>query len=334
MPACPCRGPDRCRTGDIRMTEAFAATLVPTILAGGSGTRLWPVSRAAFPKHLVELFGEELLLQTTARRALDVAPAGAGDHGRRGRPGGADPTRSIRRSTRGCRTICCWSRRRATPRPRSALGLAACRGAYLAATRCLVGLPVRPSDARSRGALRGASPGRARPRPRAGWSPSASPRRGRRPASAGSPRRSRCRATPRCPARRALHREAQPRRGREPAGGRHHLWNSGMFVFQARPDAGRAGALGAGYPGRDACRLPGARRACRPPASSGRLRQIRSQPIDKAVMEQSEHVAVVPADPQWSDVGSWHAIWELMDKDEHGQCRPGRYDRDRGAATI
>ena len=52
------------------MTEPFAANLVPTILAGGSGTRFWPVSRAAFPKHLVELFGEESLLQTTARRAL------------------------------------------------------------------------------------------------------------------------------------------------------------------------------------------------------------------------------------------------------------------------
>ena len=67
------------------MTEPFAATLVPTILAGGSGTRLWPVSRAAFPKHLVELFGEESLLQTTARRALGVAPAGARDHGGRSR---------------------------------------------------------------------------------------------------------------------------------------------------------------------------------------------------------------------------------------------------------
>ena len=53
-----------------------SVTLAPTILAGGSGTRLWPVSRAAFPKHLVELFGEESLLQTTVRRALGVAPAG------------------------------------------------------------------------------------------------------------------------------------------------------------------------------------------------------------------------------------------------------------------
>ena len=57
------------------MPLSFSATLAPTILAGGSGTRLWPVSRAAFPKHLVELFGEESLLQTTARRALGTAPA-------------------------------------------------------------------------------------------------------------------------------------------------------------------------------------------------------------------------------------------------------------------
>ena len=40
-------------------------------------------------------------------------------------------------------------------------------------------------------------------------------------------------------------------------------------------------------------------------------------------MEQSSHVAVVPADPQWSDVGSWHAIWELMDKDAQGNARQG-----------
>ena len=56
------------------MTTAGFSSLAPTILAGGSGTRLWPVSRAAFPKHLVELFGEESLLQTTVRRALGVAP--------------------------------------------------------------------------------------------------------------------------------------------------------------------------------------------------------------------------------------------------------------------
>ena len=47
--------------------------LVPVILAGGAGTRLWPVSRAALPKPLVQLIGGETLLQQTARRLLACA---------------------------------------------------------------------------------------------------------------------------------------------------------------------------------------------------------------------------------------------------------------------
>ena len=99
------------------MTEAFAATLVPTILAGGSGTRLWPVSRAAFPKHLVELFGEESLLQTTVRRALGVAPAERVITVAAAGPGGADPPPVPGDRPARCRTICCWSLRPATRRP-------------------------------------------------------------------------------------------------------------------------------------------------------------------------------------------------------------------------
>ncbi len=40
----------------------------PVILAGGSGTRLWPMSRELYPKQLIELLGDESLLQSTARR--------------------------------------------------------------------------------------------------------------------------------------------------------------------------------------------------------------------------------------------------------------------------
>jgi mannose-1-phosphate guanylyltransferase len=40
----------------------------PVILAGGSGTRLWPVSRSQYPKQFLPLTGEETLLQQTARR--------------------------------------------------------------------------------------------------------------------------------------------------------------------------------------------------------------------------------------------------------------------------
>ncbi|OCC16253.1 Mannose-1-phosphate guanylyltransferase (GDP) [Dissulfuribacter thermophilus] len=40
--------------------------------------------------------------------------------------------------------------------------------------------------------------------------------------------------------------------------------------------------------------------------------------IDYAVMEKTDKVAVVPGDMGWSDVGSWKALWEIGEKDEHG----------------
>ena len=49
--------------------------LIPVILSGGSGTRLWPVSREKHPKQLQPLLGDESLLQNTLRR-LDGLPAG------------------------------------------------------------------------------------------------------------------------------------------------------------------------------------------------------------------------------------------------------------------
>ena len=40
----------------------------PVILSGGSGTRLWPLSREKYPKQLLPLIGEDSLLQATVRR--------------------------------------------------------------------------------------------------------------------------------------------------------------------------------------------------------------------------------------------------------------------------
>jgi len=47
--------------------------LQPVILSGGSGTRLWPLSRQALPKQLLALDGEATLLQQTVRRVSDKA---------------------------------------------------------------------------------------------------------------------------------------------------------------------------------------------------------------------------------------------------------------------
>lgn len=43
----------------------------PVLLSGGAGTRLWPLSRAAYPKQFLALLGEHSLLQTTALRVAD-----------------------------------------------------------------------------------------------------------------------------------------------------------------------------------------------------------------------------------------------------------------------
>ena len=51
--------------------------LIPVILSGGSGTRLWPLSREMFPKQLLALAGERTMLQETVARLAGVAGAAA-----------------------------------------------------------------------------------------------------------------------------------------------------------------------------------------------------------------------------------------------------------------
>jgi mannose-1-phosphate guanylyltransferase/mannose-6-phosphate isomerase len=46
--------------------------------------------------------------------------------------------------------------------------------------------------------------------------------------------------------------------------------------------------------------------------------------IDYAVMEKTSRAAVVPVKCGWSDVGSWHAVWELSDKDSEGNAAQGK----------
>ena len=54
---------------------ASESALYPVIMAGGSGTRFWPLSRHLFPKQLLRIGGEHTLIQQTMRRVIGCAPA-------------------------------------------------------------------------------------------------------------------------------------------------------------------------------------------------------------------------------------------------------------------
>jgi len=51
--------------------------LIPIMLSGGSGTRLWPLSRELYPKQLLSLVGERTMLQETAARLTGLEDVGA-----------------------------------------------------------------------------------------------------------------------------------------------------------------------------------------------------------------------------------------------------------------
>ena len=57
------------------MVDAATIPLYGVILAGGSGTRFWPLSRSQYPKQVLRLLGSESMLQTTVERLLPRIPA-------------------------------------------------------------------------------------------------------------------------------------------------------------------------------------------------------------------------------------------------------------------
>ncbi|GLS25859.1 mannose-1-phosphate guanylyltransferase/mannose-6-phosphate isomerase [Marinibactrum halimedae] len=103
-----------------------------------------------------------------------------------------------------------------------------------------------------------------------------------------------------------------------------YYWNSGMFMFRPSryleelerfsPEmlsACRAALDGA------ACDLDFTR------VDKAAFEACPEDSIDYAVMEKTDAAVVVPMDAQWSDVGSWSALWEVSDKDENGNTCKG-----------
>jgi mannose-1-phosphate guanylyltransferase/mannose-6-phosphate isomerase len=103
-----------------------------------------------------------------------------------------------------------------------------------------------------------------------------------------------------------------------------YLWNSGNFMFRASvlldeyrsvdPDSVQAAGDAVTKAGRDLGFVT------LEPESFVRAKAIS---IDYAVMEKTTHAAVVPVACGWSDVGSWHVVWELSGKDAQGNAAQG-----------
>ena len=296
--------------------------LVPVILAGGSGTRLWPASRPEYPKPLLRLTGERSLLQETVLRAAAIPGAspplivcGVAHH-----PPVADQLDEIGRSDHVALL---------EPVGRSTAPAAAVAALAVHEDDILLVMPadhvIDGMDA-FREAVRTAA-GAAR----AGWLVTFGVTPDRPETGYGYIERGEEIEKPSGAFRIASFREKPDlATARRYVDGGSHWWNSGMFVFRAGvyldelrdsspdmvrlADASLAGATSevGSSPDQSAHRLDPATFASCPAGS-----------IDRTVMERTRRGTVVPLRAGWNDVGSWAALWDIAAKDASGNVVTG-----------
>jgi mannose-1-phosphate guanylyltransferase/mannose-6-phosphate isomerase len=294
-------------------------TIVPVILCGGSGTRLWPISREGLPKQFLSLTGSGTLLQNTAERALRIA--------------GASQDRIMAVTLEALRDEVTAQLEALSPdMARHILGEPSARNTAAAVAYAALYAAQRfgndaylwilPSDHHIgddealayafRAALDAAAQdhlvtfGIQPTRPETGYGYI---RIGESLNGAG-----------------ALHARAfveKPSRevARSYLESGDYLWNSGMFLF-------RAGTVLENFRTHSPEILDQVEQALAVATSADRVDadlygRVAEQPFDKAIMEKSPQVAVVPCDPAWSDIGGFESLWEIRQKDSNGNVLEG-----------
>ena len=295
--------------------------LLPVILCGGTGTRLWPLSRASYPKQYWALADntDETLLQLTHRRLEGLPGLGAPllicneDHrfvvAEQMRQIGVEPE-SILLEPMGRNTApaVCVAALRATARGDDPLLLVLAADHVIRqpeAFRQAIAAGI-PSAIEGRLVTFGIVP--TAPETGYGYIESAEPLRSDRPV----------------PIARFVEKPDRADAEQFLASGRF-TWNSGMFLFRASAMLAELERLS-----------PEVVSCCRsaiehdtPDLQFLRLdreafAKCPSVALDVAVMERTPLGAVLPLQAGWSDVGSWGALWESAERDRDGNVLRGR----------
>jgi mannose-1-phosphate guanylyltransferase/mannose-6-phosphate isomerase len=277
--------------------------IVPVILSGGSGSRLWPISRESFPKQLWPLISEHSLLQQTARRGVGpgfAAPMVVCNQEHRFlvaeqlREAGIEDARVVLEPVgrNSAPAIAAAALLLAEHDPQTVMWMMAA-DAFIADTPALLRALESAVTATRGGRI--VTFGMKATRPETGYGY----------LEAGAELED-------VPGVHVLARfieKPDALSAAMSAAGRH-MWNSGMFVFTAQTLLDELSlyapavleAVRAAVAGRtqdlDFIRLD--------PKAFGAAPSIS---IDYAVAEHTKRAAVVPADLGWSDVGSWDALW-------------------------
>jgi mannose-1-phosphate guanylyltransferase len=292
------------------MRDVAGLFVTPVILSGGAGTRLWPLSRRARPKQMLDLTGGGAMLALTAGRVADPARFAA--------PvvvAGADQAEAIEQALPGLGALILEPAARNTA---PAIALAA----LAAGTDDL--LLVLPSDHLVRDPDGfGAAVRQAVPFAADGWIVTFGMKAERAETGYGYIARGTALGGGVFEAEGFVEKPDRATAEAYVASGRHD-WNGGIFLFRAGV---MLDALGRHAPGilraAEAAMAAASRDGLRIHPDRAAFAASPAQSIDYAVMERAEKVAVVPVSVGWSDIGSFEALYEVSDKDADGNVAVG-----------
>ncbi len=304
---------------------ASSRKIHPVILSGGAGTRLWPLSREVYPKQFFPLVSDLSLLQETAKRVADAKifapPLVVCNHEHRFvvreqlREIGLKPRdivlEPLGRNTAAAAAVAALVLSAGTKSGDPLMLLMPCdhvisnRKAFAAAVK-------RAVPAAEAGAI--VTFGIVPKHPETGYGY----------IQKGKPFAARGRKAPGC--FRAARFKEKPGRAsaKTMLKSGSWLWNSGMFLASAGTLLAEIERF-----------APKAAAACRKAVENAErdleflrldAKEFAKAPsisLDYAVLEKTEHAAVVPAELGWSDIGSWQALWEAGKKDSAGNVLKG-----------